>query len=330
MLRIVVVLALLLVHSVAWSASRIAILQPDDSDVVLSEAVTRLRAELAGAGFEVVLVVPTEGSDVRAGLERLGPGPAPAATLALSRVEGNAAIDVWVADRVSGKTSVRRVDAIASSDIVPSALAIRAVDLLRASLLETTLPGRPPPPDLGALLPASTERSLVEGTSAGLGIGVLHSFAGLGPAALPVVRFTQSIYRQLALRFEFAGPAFGPSLASSVGSADIRQELATCGAILAVKRGQFAPYFSAAMGAYHLHAIGHAAPPNGAKSGDAWAVTADIGVGVAVRMGARSVLLAEVEGLVTFPGAAVELAGFASARGGRPSFLGSVGPAWTF
>jgi len=328
-LRVVVVLTLLLVHSVAWSASRVAILQPDDSDVVLSEAVTRLRAELAGAGFEVVMIA-SAGSDVRAGLERWGPGPAPAATLALSRVEGNAAIDVWVADRVSGKTSVRRIDAVASSEIVPAALAIRAVDLLRASLLETTLPGSDPAPDLGALLPVKRERGLLEGTSASLGVGVLHSFAGLGPAAVPVVRFTQTVYRQLALRFEFAGPAFGPSVASSVGSADIRQELATCGAILAVKRGQFAPYFSAAMGAYHLHATGRATPPNGSKSGDAWAVTTEVGAGIAVRMGASSVLLAEVEGLVTFPGAEVELGGFASARGGRPSFLGSVGPAWTF
>jgi len=153
-----ILLALLLAPAPALSASRVAVLDPVESDTMLAEAVVRLRAELASAGFEVVRAAGSATGDVRANMEQVGPEPAPLATLAIVRAEGATAIDVWVVDRVSGKTSVRRVEALASSEIVPSALAIRAVDLLRASLLEAALPGRTPtkevPADLATLLPA--------------------------------------------------------------------------------------------------------------------------------------------------------------------------------
>ncbi len=315
----------------AWSAARVSILKPAEADTVLSEAVVRLQAELASAGFEAVIVTPTAGADVRTELERTGAGPIPAATLALSRVAGVAAIDVWVTDRVSGKTSVRRIDAVASSDMVPSALAIRAVDLLRASLLETTLPGRPAAKELTQLLPVRPpERGPLEGTSVGVALGVLHSFAGLGPAPVPVVQVARGLTRRFALRLELAGPAFGANVTASAGSASVRQELATLGLQAVLMSGSVVPYLTVAGGAYHLRAVGEAAFPHASRSGDVWAAAAEFGGGAALRMGSRVALRAELAALFTLPGAAVDLGGLASARAGRPSVLASAGSSWTF
>ncbi len=316
------------------AASRIVVVEPTGTDQLLSEALIRLRAELSSDGFEVVRVAQGDQKDVRAELEQAPPGPVPAATLALTRVEGRAAIDVWVVDRVSGKTLVRRVEALASGDLVPATLAIRAVDLLQASLAESTLPGRVPPEkmpaDLAALLPKPHVNDVQPASAIGLGMGILHSFAGLGPAVAPVVQLTRSLHRRFALRLELAGPAFGQSVEARAGFARPRQELAGLGLVNTLGRGLVAPRLAFGLGVYHLHASGDARPPNTGRRSEAWAAAATLGVAVAVQVGSRTSLVTGVEGIVTFPGVAIDVGNTIAAKAGRPSFLLSLGPEWSF
>ena len=56
---------------------------------------------------------------------------------------GKTSVDVWLVDRVSGKTTMRTVVVQKSAD-ASSVLAIRAVELLRASLREFENDERPP------------------------------------------------------------------------------------------------------------------------------------------------------------------------------------------
>ncbi len=319
------------------AASRIVVVEPVGTDQLLSEALIRLRAELASDGFEVVRVAQGDQKDVRAELEQAPPGPVPAATLALTRVEGKAAIDVWVVDRVSGKTLVRRVEALAGGeggDLVPAALAIRAVDLLQASLAESTLPGRVPPEkmpaDLAALLPKPRASEVEPASSIGLGVGILHSFAGLGPAVTPVLQLTRRLHSRFALRLEFAGPAFGQSVEASAGFARPRQELAGFGLATSFGRAAIAPRLGFGLGVYHLHASGDARPPNTGRRSDAWAAAATLSAALAVHVGNRTSLVACIDGIVTFPGVAVDIGNTIAARAGRPSFLVSLGPEWSF
>lgn len=113
----------------------------------------RLEAELLDLGVEVEVVEPEDPSGPigRAGLERLARR---AGAFAAIRVVPIAAeVEVWVADRVTGKTVVREIlrgsDESASFD---DAIALGAVELLRASLLEVAatqrLHGDVPPPDV--------------------------------------------------------------------------------------------------------------------------------------------------------------------------------------
>jgi hypothetical protein len=66
------------------------------------------------------------------------------ALAAIRTVEKNGAVEVWLRDRVTGKTVLREVVTANGAIDAREAVAIRAVELLRASLLETQTPGASP------------------------------------------------------------------------------------------------------------------------------------------------------------------------------------------
>src|SRR5580700_1485508 len=120
------------------------------------------RAELRGLGVDVIVIKPPdEGSPARAPLEQAARSVgAVAAVRLIASSEGK--VEVWVADRVTGKAVVRELDAPAggTSD---AAVAIGSVELLRASLMELHS-GEPPRGDVSAsdkirslALPSSAE-----------------------------------------------------------------------------------------------------------------------------------------------------------------------------
>jgi len=122
-------------------SSRVVLVRPAGSDALLAEATTRLSAELTAAGFLVTVLDAAPGTDPKTEVESQNLDPPPVATLALSRLGPSATADVWVADRLTGKTLVRHVNVgPATRDRAPTVLAVRAVELLRASLLEATTP----------------------------------------------------------------------------------------------------------------------------------------------------------------------------------------------
>lgn len=136
------------------SPSRVVVVQSANESQIVNQATTRLRAELAASGFEVVTVDRGPGVTPREAVEDVGLHPM--ATLSIVSTEKGAAVDVWVADHLTGKTLVRRVDIESrAAPSAPRVLAIRAVELLRASLLEAeSAPPESPKPSI----PADVER----------------------------------------------------------------------------------------------------------------------------------------------------------------------------
>ena len=66
----------------------------------------------------------------------------------MSRAANGAFADVWISDHVTGKTVVRRLE-VGAGPNATAVLAIRALELLRASLLEIAAkapPSEPPMP----------------------------------------------------------------------------------------------------------------------------------------------------------------------------------------
>src|SRR5579864_2144728 len=95
----------------------------------------RVRAELQGLGLDViVLKPPEEGSPMRAPLELAARSVGAIAAVRLVP-SGEGKVEVWVADRVTGKAVVRELD-VPRSGASDAAIAVGSVELLRASLME--------------------------------------------------------------------------------------------------------------------------------------------------------------------------------------------------
>lgn len=267
-------------------AQRVVLVRPPPGDTLLVEAFGRLRAELALQSFDV-LVLDAPGDLLDPGrLERETQRHEAFAAIALRRHAGDTAAAVWLVDRLTGKTSVRRLSIDASRD-GPTLLAIRAVDLLRASLLE--LDGRPPPADVLGVERSAPAPEVVHFARKPrpfqLGVGG----AALGTPALGAA-FGVSLsaryrpVRRLAVGLQFAGPALGGELRTPSGSASVRQELAFAFATwnlapASVGGWEWGPRLG--VGAAHLLATGNVEPPLVARTSDTWSFAARGGLGTA-------------------------------------------------
>ncbi|WP_437736897.1 hypothetical protein [Sorangium sp. So ce1335] len=193
------------------AASRVAIVEADADDPLVREAATRLKAELGAAGFEVVVVPRAGGGDVRAALERAAQDEGAFAAAAIFRSRAGAAADLWIVDRVTQKTVVRTVEVAGAA--APSVMAVRAVELLQASLLEANLLASRARPDGGAdgggaavpddvrrwmapvrrqaaADPAAARPGMFAGLGVEAGLVALLSAGGIGPALGPALRLS--------------------------------------------------------------------------------------------------------------------------------------------
>src|SRR4051794_18833525 len=131
----VVMLTILLGNRPALADSALVVLvRPSAQSTVVSEAITRIRGELIADGFEVSIVDAPPGSDPASVLARVDRQASAAATLGLFLHPDASAAELWVVDRLTNKTVVRRVEINRSSAAsAPEVLARRSVELLRAS-----------------------------------------------------------------------------------------------------------------------------------------------------------------------------------------------------
>lgn len=119
------------------STSRIAVL--GDGDAAVAQ---QLDAELQLLGFEVVHADAPAQTDPAALSELARRLDVVAAVLVDTRADG---VDLWVVDRVTGKTSIRRVRAEGAEGVDAARItAVRAIDLLRASFREIEVDPKPP------------------------------------------------------------------------------------------------------------------------------------------------------------------------------------------
>lgn len=274
-----------LAHS-AW-AQRVLVVEPPPDDVVLFEAFGRLRAELALHAFEVVVFESRARSSSPEELEAEAQAREAFAAIALQRHPSGTSADVCIVDRVTGKTVQRRL-AIEGSPDGPTLLAIRAVDLLRVSLLELSSGQKPAADVLGvdrAPPPSQVrqfvhEERLFQVRSGAVTFAEPTLGASLGVSLSVRVRPIP----RLLLGLQLGGPAFGGEYSASSGSASVRQEYALVDASwnlassTAGARWEWGPRVG--VGVSHLEASGRVTPPLVARSDDVWGVALEAGGGV--------------------------------------------------
>ncbi len=312
--------------------SRVALVRSSSSDRVLREASTRVRAELLDAGFEVVEVDRPPG-DPRSEVEDAAPETSSFATIAMSRAPNGAFADVWISDHVTGKTVVRRIE-VGVDPNATAVLAIRALELLRASLLEvaaTAPPSQPPmsaPDDvmkwIAPALPQAPPRPLLQGSALGVGALALHGLSGIGLAIGPTVNFSLGEGPWFA-RVTLAGPLLGQGPRMAAGSVTIRQEFGALSLGWASDPKPLGAYAWVGAGGFDLHASGSAATPYLGISGGVVSFLATAGLGGLARIGPRVALTADLMVVLLDPEPVVVIAGSDAGSAGTPSVGASLG-----
>ena len=272
------------VAAVTWSAASPASAQSGATLVAIVTAepnaslTRRVRAELQGLGVDVIVIKPPdEGSPSRAPLEQAARSVgAVAAVRLIASTEGK--VEVWVADRVTGKAVVRELDQ-SGSGASDAAVAIGSVELLRASLMELHS-GEPPHGDAPAnekirslALPGPADTGLARmGLSAGAGAEL--GIRGLGPSADAYV----GVWLRVASRFGtvFVGhTSLSPAhVLTAAGAVDVRSQLFGAMATYAFAGASSAwtPGMSLGVAAAHVSSTGTAAAPYVSASEATWSV----------------------------------------------------------
>src|SRR5262249_38281423 len=150
------------------------------------------------------------------------------ASIAFVRRGGQASVEVWLADRVSGKVMVRAL-ALPSTSDAASVLAIRAVDLLRASFREFEQAKRPPPQIVGVdtrPVPAAVAAHAEPLWSLRVEGAFLLDRPALGAAFGPCLAVSRRVYDRIDVGVALAGPLLGAEWTTGEGAATVQQQFA--------------------------------------------------------------------------------------------------------
>ncbi len=331
--------ALLLTVGIATATARgdelarplVALLRPDPPDPDLGQMFVRIEGELNAAGFDVTIVARAPDEAPQAAIERASETHAPAAIIGVfgGSLTG---MELWVADRLTGRSVVRHLNASGESGTRASEiLAIRAAEQLSASLIDLDLAPKPAPvaPSPNTATPAPAPRSERPAERSRfrveLGIGTLFSFEGAGPTVTPVGRVSWAALPSWELRMTGAGLGTYSSVSSPSGSATFSQDLLLVETVLSPsKPGVLALRASLGAGTMHVGVEGHGAGSVQGLDTSIWVAAVDAGVGLGYRRAAGVGFAFEGHAVFTSPYPVVRLLDETQATMGRPTIFATA------
>jgi hypothetical protein len=135
-------------------ARRVVLVVPEASGPLATEVLTRVRGELQAARFEVDSEVVGNSSDRRGTVERALRKADARAAFGIFFADG--AAEIWVSDAISGRSVVQTLPlGAAAPERRATVLAVKAVDLLKATLAEVWVPAPPGPASTAGAEPAA-------------------------------------------------------------------------------------------------------------------------------------------------------------------------------
>jgi hypothetical protein len=318
-------LAALLAAAARADGASVVLARERSDDAALERAELRVAAELRAAGFAVEERDVDGALEARHAIEEGAAGDdteRPFAAVLLRRAPFGTATDIWVADHIAKQTVVRHID-VGRGEAAEGLLAMRVVELMRASLTDPTPkppapPPAPPPPAVAPTPPPAPSPARFE---LGAGLAALYG-SDFGAAWGPTLHASLAPCDLCRLGLIVAGPAFGPGVEAREGSASLRQELALAEASLDLTQSRLArPFLGVGGGAYHLRANGTGRTPFVDARDDAWAALGSIGAGARLHLAPNVGAALGVRALFPFPRPVLDFAGNHVAAAGRPSWL---------
>ncbi len=291
-------------------------------------------AELDSLGFPPVITDPGAEPTSRAALE--ASARQAGAIAAIRAVPSARGVEVWIVDRVTGKTVLREMARDDTAFDGDAALALRVVELLRASLLEVSLPVPPlgevaVTPEIRAKLtlpaPGALDEKPAPTLRLSLAPGVMVSAGGFGPAASLALDLAWMPSEHVGVVALGAIPLTHPQVLGAPGGADLEVLLAGGGArfVFTTPASRWAPSADVGVTAVWLHSAGTANP--GFVAGTASASTAGLfgRLGLAVAVTPLFRLRADVLAGGIPQGTSIQLAEHQVATWGKPFVLASAG-----
>ncbi|WP_437734540.1 hypothetical protein [Sorangium sp. So ce1335] len=302
----------------------------------------RVVAELESLGFRTVILDPAADEPAsRAFLEASARDAG--AIAAIRAVPSGGGVEVWIADRVTGKTVLREMADDAGDAGAPgrdAALALRVVELLRASLLEAALPAPPPgelpaTPEIREKLRILAPAALADAPSpsppppalrVSLAPGALLSPGGLGAAASLDLGVAVMPSEHVGVVAFTAIPLTGARLDRAQRSVGLSVQLTGAGVRLTTRADRWAPSADLGLVVVSLHGAGMAVR-SGFGDGESSAMTVApfLRLGLAFAVTPRFRLRADVLASAIVEGVSIQSAERDIATWGQPMMLSSAG-----
>jgi hypothetical protein len=331
-LRLALFLVTFLVGTEAAHATTVVILWPPTPSADVTQALTLLRGELLSVGLEVTTSDRADAGSTRetdrvAWLETFA---ARGASAVIDAIGGDVleAIDVWVVKTPPQRFEVTHVTIEPGTPRRPEMLALRAVEALRAGLLQIDWAARKrreqpitkAPVAAGTAgeprLPASyRERVGIE-----VGAAAIMSLDGLGPAVLPTVRVGWAARPWLVIQASAAGWGSRSTVATTAGNARVAQQYALLGGRYRLRSMErLWPFIGLAAGALHTAVEGQEGLSPGGTPADRWSALIDVSVGAGLRLFGRSYLTLAAHAQLAEPYVAIHIVNRVGATSGRPN-----------
>jgi hypothetical protein len=330
--------AVLLVAAPATAAT-VVIVRPADLAPVMTETLVRVKGELTSVGFATQMVDAPSGGAAgdrgsRAWLEQLAGARGADAVVAIIGSVAPDSVEVWVVDKVTGKSVVRSVPFEPKAQRASETLAIRAIELLRSSFLEIDLgargrqggPTAAPPPAVVRFVEKERLARHPERVGIEVGAAGVTSLDGVGPALLPVARFTWAARPRLIAEATLAGLGTRPSVANEAGSGRVSQEWGVCGLAYRFRvEERVRPFLGLSLGALHTSVDGRSdSSANQGRSAAQWSFLIDTSLGASFDLRDRFYLTLAVHAQWAAPYLAVRFVDTVVATSGRPNLLATL------
>jgi hypothetical protein len=322
----------------------IVVLAPSQADPAVTEALSRFKGEAASVGFEVTVVAASATGNPSAQMESAAHAASAVASVAFVSGLGPRALDVWFTDRLTGQTALGHV-AVGNEtgDRLAAVLAVKAVDFLRARMLDF-LAARPPPPAAAAAAPlppapvlvapaspASVPPSPSTGDSfvtrrSGLSIGLvaLRSLQGLGTTFAPLLRGAHDLTTWSSLRITVSGLGTSHRADTMGGAATFTEDIAMGEWVVMPGSARVRLMLCIGAGIHYVHAVGAAVAPNIASDKGRVVFAGSLSAGLGVSLTRRLALGVEAGSFLLFPEPQVVIAGLDGGRTGRPGLSAAV------
>jgi hypothetical protein len=333
-LRLVLCIAALVLWAAPVHATTVAIVWPPDVSDDVKQVLTLLRGELLSVGLEVTTsdakaAGTREGSDVAVWLEGFAARGVSAVIDAIGD-DAPEAVDVWVLKAHPQRFEVTHVTTQPGSPRQPETLALRALEALRAGLLQIDWAARkrreqsvakPSLPPVSAAPVQGPERprdrvAIEIGAVAGM------SLDRVGPAVAPMVRLGWAARPSLLIHASAQGFGSRGEVSAAIGGARVAQQSAVVGASYRLRSAHRVwPFFELAAGVLRTSVQGQAGWGTGARSAEQWSKLVDAAVGAGLALHGRFYMTMSLHAQLADPYVAIHIVDDVAATSGRPNVL---------